>query len=114
MKMAKSFDQLLSGMGEKRRGRIEERVQRELAQMPKRRRTPKRQQWSVHDASAISSKAGLRPGTRAPVSGQYERIGARGRRTGLEATVTEGAPLPPTPRPGETWKLARRSTRKTR
>lgn len=46
-----------------------------------------------------------RPGERADRSGQYERVGPRGGRTGEEATVTKGEPLPPTRRPGEGWVL---------
>lgn len=47
----------------------------------------------------------LRPGESAPRSGQYVQIGPRGGRTGDERTVTRGEPLPPTPKPGMTYKL---------
>lgn len=47
----------------------------------------------------------LKPGTEAKRSGQYEQIGPRGGRTGEERTVTRGEPLPPTPKPGMTYKL---------
>lgn len=43
----------------------------------------------------------LQPGTKAPVSAQYEIVGPRGGRTGTERTVVRGAPLPPTPAPGQ-------------
>ena len=41
---------------------------------------------------------GLRPGTPAPKSGQ---VSANGGKT--ESTVVQGKPLPPTPKPGQTW-----------
>lgn len=44
-----------------------------------------------------------KPGEKADTSGQYERIGPRGGKTGQEVTVVKGEPLPPTPRPGETY-----------
>lgn len=47
----------------------------------------------------------FRPGEKAPRSGQYEIIGPRGGETGEERTVTRGEPLPPTPKPGEAYKL---------
>lgn len=51
----------------------------------------------------------LTPGTRAPVSAQYEIIGPRGGRTGVERTVVRGEPLPPTPNPGEKYRIADRT-----
>lgn len=47
----------------------------------------------------------LSPGKRAPASGQYEIIGPRGGRTGVERTVVKHEPLPPTPQSGEKYKL---------
>lgn len=47
----------------------------------------------------------LKPGERAPRSGQYEITGPRGGKTGEERTVTKGEPLPPTPKPGQTHVL---------
>lgn len=47
---------------------------------------------------------GLRPGQKAPISGQYEQVGPRGGR-GPERTVVRGEPLPPTSKPGTTYKL---------
>lgn len=38
----------------------------------------------------------MKPGERAPRSGQYEIVGPRGGRTGEERTVTRNEPLPPT------------------
>lgn len=46
-----------------------------------------------------------RPGEIAQISGQYEITGPRGGRTGQERTVTKGEPLPPTPEPGQCYKL---------
>jgi hypothetical protein len=46
-----------------------------------------------------------RPGQIATRSGQYEQIGPRGGRTGQECTVTRGEPLPPTPKPGMSYRL---------
>lgn len=42
----------------------------------------------------------FKPGETATRSGQYEQVGPRGGRTGVERTVTRGEPLPPTPNPG--------------
>jgi len=47
----------------------------------------------------------LRPGQKAPRSGQYERVDCLGSRTGIERTVTKGEPLPPTPSRDETYIL---------
>lgn len=46
-----------------------------------------------------------KPGTPTPKSGQYERIGPRGGKTGLEVTSTKGNPLPPAQKPGQTYQL---------
>jgi hypothetical protein len=47
-------------------------------------------------------KSGLKPGTPAPVSAQYQQIGPRGG-GGKEVTVPKGRTLPPTPAPGGTY-----------
>lgn len=47
----------------------------------------------------------LKPGQKADDSGQYEIVGPRGGRTGEERTVTQGEPLPPTPKPGQYYIL---------
>lgn len=47
----------------------------------------------------------LKPGQTAPRSGQYGIIGTRGGDTGKERTVTRGEPLPPTPKPGQGYRL---------
>lgn len=51
------------------------------------------------------NKPTLTSGDRAPHSGQYEIVGPRGGGTGEERTSTRGKPLPPTPKPGQGYKL---------
>jgi hypothetical protein len=48
----------------------------------------------------------LKPGQKAPRSGQYEITGPRGGRTGIERTVTRGEPLPPPLQSGQRYRLA--------
>lgn len=47
----------------------------------------------------------LKPGKKAPKSGQYEIIGPRGGRTGKERTVVKNEPMPPTEKPGQKYNL---------
>ena len=47
----------------------------------------------------------LKPGEKAPKSGQYGIVGTRGGNTGKERTVTKGEPMPPTPKPGQGYIL---------
>jgi len=47
----------------------------------------------------------LKPGDKAPRSGQYEILGPRGGHTGEERTSTRGNPLPPTPKPRQGYVL---------
>lgn len=47
----------------------------------------------------------LKPGSKAPASGQYGVIGPRGGKTNKEITAVKGKPLPPTQRPGERYVL---------
>jgi hypothetical protein len=51
----------------------------------------------------------LRPGSKAPASGQYEIVGPRGGKTGEERTVVKGEPLPPTPEPGQGYVISDRT-----
>lgn len=51
----------------------------------------------------------LRPGRRAPESGQYGIIGPRGGKTGAERTVIKNEPLPPMPKPGQTYIIVDRT-----
>lgn len=50
-----------------------------------------------------------RPGEKAHASGQYEIVGPRGGRTGSERTVVRGEPLPPTPKPGQRYRIVDRT-----
>lgn len=43
----------------------------------------------------------LKPGEKAPESGQYEIVGPRGGRTHDERTVVKDEPMPPTPQKGQ-------------
>lgn len=52
----------------------------------------------------MSRKKTFRPGNIAERSGQYRQIGPRGG-AGKEVTVTRGEPLPPTPKPGMSYRL---------
>ncbi|RAZ34826.1 hypothetical protein [Microbacterium sp. SMR1] len=47
----------------------------------------------------------LNPGTPTPRSGQYEIVGPRGGRTGIERTSTRGNPLPPPLKAGQNYRL---------
>jgi len=55
----------------------------------------------------------FKPGEKAPASGQYEIIGPRGGKTGKERTVVRGEALPPTPGPGQSYKIADRTKNKS-
>lgn len=46
----------------------------------------------------------LKPGQKAPASGQYQQIGPKGGK-GKEVTTVKGEPLPPSPAKGSTYKL---------
>ena len=54
----------------------------------------------------------LRPGTKAPASGQYRQIGPRGGK-GKEVTAVKGAPLPPTPTKGGSYRITDRTKNKS-
>lgn len=47
----------------------------------------------------------LKPGQNVPQYGQYEIIEPRGGETGEEITGVKGKTLPPTPKPGSTYRL---------
>ena len=55
------------------------------------------------------AKPKFKPGEHAPVSAQYEIVGSRGGRTGIERTVVQGEPLPPTPEAGQGYRIADRT-----
>ncbi len=48
----------------------------------------------------------FKSGEKAPSSGQYELVGPRGGRTGVERTVVAGEPLPPAKAAGQAWILS--------
>jgi hypothetical protein len=48
----------------------------------------------------------LRPGQLAPKSGIYDMLGPRGGHTGEQVVSTHSKPLPPTPKPGQSYQLA--------
>lgn len=50
-------------------------------------------------------KTNFKPGEKAETSGQYEMIGPRGGRTGIERTVVKHEPLPPTRQSGQSYIL---------
>ncbi len=52
----------------------------------------------------MAKQSGLKPGQKAPASGQYRQVGPRGAK-GPEVTVVKGEPLPPTPSKGSTYTL---------
>lgn len=43
----------------------------------------------------------LKPGQKAPASGQYGVVGPRGGNLNKEVTVVKGEPMPPTSKPGQ-------------
>jgi hypothetical protein len=54
----------------------------------------------------------LKPGQKAPASGQYGVVGPKGGKTGTEITATKGKTLPPTPKAGETLVLVDKTKHK--
>lgn len=54
----------------------------------------------------------LKPGEKAPASGQYQERGPRGGK-GKEVTVVKGEPLPPAPKKGTTYDLTDRTKNKS-
>jgi hypothetical protein len=55
---------------------------------------------------------GLKPGNKAPASGQYQQIGPKGGK-GNEVTVSKGESMPPTTKPGSTFTLVDPSKNKS-
>ena len=51
----------------------------------------------------------LRPGQKAPDSGQYGIVNRQGTKTGEERTVTKGKSLPPTPHKGQSYVIVDRT-----
>jgi len=56
--------------------------------------------------------SGLKPGEKAPASGQYQEIGPRGGK-GHEVTSVKGEPLPPSTKSGSTYTLVDPSKNKS-
>ncbi|MBN7379735.1 hypothetical protein [Mycobacteroides abscessus] len=57
----------------------------------------------------MAASKNLKPGEKAPASGQYAIRGPRGGDTGEERTSVRNEPLPPTPKPGQTYDLVDRT-----
>jgi hypothetical protein len=53
----------------------------------------------------VAKHEGVRPGEKAPASGQYEELGPRGGKTGHEVTISRGERMPPTKGPGGSFDL---------
>ena len=53
----------------------------------------------------MTKRKTYKPGEHSPQSGQYEIVGPRGGKTGIERTVVSGEPLPPTLQPGQRYVL---------
>lgn len=60
----------------------------------------------------MAKTSGLKPGTEAPASGQYQQVGPRGGK-GREVTAVKGKPLPPTTVRGSTYTLVDPSKNKS-
>ena len=60
----------------------------------------------------MPSKGPLKPGSKAPASGQYQQIGPRGGK-GPEVTVSKGETMPPAPAKGTTYRLVDRTNNKS-
>lgn len=43
----------------------------------------------------------IKPGKKAPASGQYGIVGPRGGKTNIEVTAVKDKPMPPTPKAGQ-------------
>jgi hypothetical protein len=61
----------------------------------------------------MARQKGMKPGEKAPASGQYEIVGPRGGRTGEERTVVKGERLPPTPKPNHRYIIVDRTKNKS-
>ena len=55
----------------------------------------------------------FKPGHEAPVSGQYEKVGPRGGKTGEEITISKGETMPPTPQKGMGYVLVDKTKHKS-
>jgi hypothetical protein len=57
------------------------------------------------EVNLMTKSKTYKPGQSAPRSGQYEIVGPRGGKTGIERTVVKGEPLPPTRQAGQRYVL---------
>ena len=64
---------------------------------------------SLERSQSLGDSKHLKPGQPVPASGQYEIIGPRGGSTGKERTMAKGETAPPTPAPGQTYKIVDRT-----
>jgi hypothetical protein len=55
----------------------------------------------------------LKPGQKAPASGQYAVVGPRGGKINKEVTVVKGEPMPPTEKPGQGYVINDRTKNKS-
>lgn len=55
----------------------------------------------------------VKPGETVPASGLYGIIGPRGGETGKQRTMAKGETAPPTPKPGESYRIAERAKNKS-
>ena len=60
----------------------------------------------------MNKKSGLKPGQKAPASGQYQKIGPSGSK-GAEVTSVKGEPVAPTGKKGTTYELVDPSKNKS-
>jgi hypothetical protein len=68
------------------------------------------QEFPWEEVKRVKKKRLLKPGNKAPDSGQYEIVGSQGgKASGKERTVVEGEPLPPTPKRGQKYRLSDRT-----
>ena len=54
----------------------------------------------------------LKPGNKTPASGQYGVVGPKGGKLNVEVTSVAGKPLPPTPKPGQSYVLVDKTKHK--
>jgi hypothetical protein len=59
----------------------------------------------LEERVSMAKKGEYKPGQTCPTSGQWEIVGPRGGSTEKERTVVKGEPFPPTPEPGQKYKL---------
>lgn len=68
---------------------------------------------SPEHGGSMAKHEGVKPGEKAPASGQYEERGPRGGKTGHEVTISRGERMPPTKGPGGSFDLVDPSKNKS-